>query len=122
MSLEVVGVYHAKGTLLGELSYVVGKLLGLTHCALCDITHRGISEKPAVVAWRSTAPWPVRWVHLDEQSPAVAAFTRGRTPCVVALRGELHMLLDRDALEACAGDETAFFARLTDAIEQLPAL
>lgn len=123
MSLELIGVYHAKGTLLGELTYVVGKLLGRAHCALCDITHRGLSEKPAVVRWRTTAPWPVRWVHLDEQPEAVAQFTAGRTPCVVAVReGAYTMLLDTDALKACGGSEERFFARIRDAIDTLPPL
>ena len=36
---ELVGVYHADGSLLGEARYVVGKILGRAHCSLCDITH-----------------------------------------------------------------------------------
>lgn len=35
----VVGVYNAKGTLIGELAYITKKLLGVSKCALCDITH-----------------------------------------------------------------------------------
>lgn len=37
--VEVVGVYDADHTLAGEVAYVVGKLLGRRHCALCDVTH-----------------------------------------------------------------------------------
>ena len=37
--MKVVGIYNAKGTLLGELSYAIKKLAGRADCALCDITH-----------------------------------------------------------------------------------
>lgn len=34
-----MGIYDADGTLIGELRYMTGKLLGKGKCALCDITH-----------------------------------------------------------------------------------
>ena len=43
--IELVGVYHADGSLLGELRYIWGKLRGTAHCTLCDITHGRLSEK-----------------------------------------------------------------------------
>ena len=48
----LTGVYQANGSLSGELRYVVGKLLGSAHCALCDITHGAVREKPGFVACR----------------------------------------------------------------------
>lgn len=115
---HLIGVYHANGTLLGELSYVVGKLAGLTHCGLCDITHGGWKEKPGFTAWRTGAPLPFTAVHLDEQTPEVAAFTAGQTPCVVLQTGEdLMMLLDAAALDACGGSVRAFDAAVRAALE-----
>ena len=35
----LVGVYHANGSWHGELAYLLGRLSGRAHCALCDITH-----------------------------------------------------------------------------------
>jgi hypothetical protein len=36
---RLIGVYNAEGSLRGELAYLLGKLTGRAHCALCDITH-----------------------------------------------------------------------------------
>ncbi len=47
---RLVGVYHADGTLLGEVSYFVGARLGRAHCSLCDITHGLVRERPE---WRA---------------------------------------------------------------------
>ena len=35
----LVGIFDADGGLRGELRYVIDKLAGRGHCALCDITH-----------------------------------------------------------------------------------
>ena len=42
----LTGVYDADGSLAGELSYWIGARLGRRHCALCDITHGLVREKP----------------------------------------------------------------------------
>ena len=47
-AIEVVGVYHANGGVLGEIAYVFGKILGQTECALCDVTHGLLFEKSAI--------------------------------------------------------------------------
>ena len=112
---EIVGVYHARGSLLGELSYVVGKVLGRAHCALCDITH-GWSprERAEFTSCRVELGVPWRAVHLDEQEPDLQRFTEGITPCVVGRRGDgtLVLLMDAEALEACGGEPRAFVDRL----------
>lgn len=105
----LTGVYQADGSLRGELRYVVGKLLGTAHCALCDITHGSVREKPGFTACRDALPVPLHNVHLDERTPDLARFTAGLTPCVV---GHTHagfvMVLDTRALEACDGSVTRF--------------
>lgn len=114
---RIVGVYQADGSLAGELRYVVGKVLGSAHCALCDITHAGISEKPEFRACRSGFPVPLEMVHLDERDEGVAAFTEGRTPCVIGLTKDGPiMLLDAADLEACSSRVDVFERRLRDAI------
>ena len=35
----VFGIYNADGTFLGELGYVMAKLLGKRSCSLCNVTH-----------------------------------------------------------------------------------
>lgn len=35
---RLIGVYDARGSLLGEVAYLWGKVRGTRHCSLCDIT------------------------------------------------------------------------------------
>ena len=98
----LTGVYQANGSLSGELRYVVGKLLGSAHCALCDITHGAVREKPGFVACREALPVPLRNVHLDERSPDRKRFTEG-------CNGSMSRF--RDALDAALAAEGLRFPR-----------
>ncbi len=117
---ELVGVYHASGTLWGELSYWVGARLGRAHCALCDITHGTFRRKSAWVSCADTLPVPFTTYHLDDRPPDVVAASEGSTPCVLARTvtdadsgpGVLRMLVDPTELEGCAGEPAA----LADAV------
>lgn len=107
---RMVGVYHAEGSMLGELRYVVGRLRGTTHCALCDITHRGVRAK---AEWRSLLvglPVPLEMVHLDERSVAVETASGTATPCVLALTvdGDWMTLLGPEDLDQIDGDVNVF--------------
>ena len=115
---RLIGVYHADGGLMGELSYLVGKVRGVAHCALCDITHQTLWTKPEWRGLVSRLGKPFDLVHLNEQSEALEAFTTGGTPCVVGESGgTLHLLLGPDALETCEGQVSAFEEALVAAIE-----
>ena len=65
---ELIGVYDADGTLLGEARYWIGARLGRTHCSLCEITHglfteradwrvRGYALASLRASWRPAANW-----------------------------------------------------------------
>lgn len=108
---RLVGVYHADGTVLGELRYWFGARLGRAHCALCDITHGTFRAKPEWVEGRDGLGVRFETVHLDERDPDLAEATEGTTPCVVALTaGGWVELLGPDALEALHGDVAALLA------------
>jgi hypothetical protein len=102
------GVYHANGGLLGELSYVLGKLRGTAHCALCDVTH-GIRMKKEWKAFAASLDVPFELVHLNEQQPELAAITLGSTPCVVAeTEAGFRTLLGPKQLDAVGGSVRLF--------------
>lgn len=110
---RLVGVYHASGTIWGEVAYWLRARLGGAHCSLCDITHGSIREKPDWRSCRERLPVPFATVHLDERDDQLRDFTEGRTPCVVAVVGdELVMLVGDQELSACAGEPE----RLVEAI------
>ncbi|MCD9624431.1 hypothetical protein [Rhabdothermincola salaria] len=124
--VRLVGVYHAKGSLTGEVAYWVGARLGRAHCALCDITHGPFRAKPEFARCAAGLPVPFDLVHLDERAPEVVALTDGRTPCVVALvasagsvsdRTEAVMVLDAGALDACGGEPEALVRALEAAVD-----
>ena len=116
--MKLYAIYDAGGSLMGELSYIAGKMVGQRECALCDISHgwnpRGKADWRAACAAGSE----VTWLHSDEQPPALEAFTRGQLPCVVSEADEqFRVLLDREALAACGGDFNRFQSALNQVLE-----
>ena len=116
--IRLTGVYHADGGVLGELRYVVGKLRGVAHCALCDITHGALGKKRAFAAWQRALPVPFALVHLNERSPEVARVTERRTPALVAHTARrIVLLLGPDELEL-EGSLEAFRGALARALRE----
>lgn len=116
---ELIGVYDAKGTITGELAYWVGARLGRAHCALCDITHGLLREKSEWRSCRAGLPIPFATVHLDEQSPDLAALTAGTVPCVAARTAtDLRILLGPADLSACAGVPSNLVAAVEAAVDR----
>lgn len=114
---SLVGVYHAEGSLRGEIAYTVGKVLGRAHCALCDITHGALRRKRDFDACAAGLPVPFDLVHLDERDPDVAAASEGATPCVLARTDDgVVLLVGPDELEACDGDPAALVAAIERAV------
>lgn len=111
---RLTGIYHADGSVLGELRYLVGRTLGRAHCALCDITHGTVRVKPEWVDARARISVPFDAVHLDERAPDVRAASEGRTPCVLAHTDDgIELLLGPDDLERCHGDPATLVDALT---------
>lgn len=117
--VEVVGVYDADHTLRGEVAYVVGKLLGRRHCALCDVTHSPVRRKREWDALVAASAVPVRAVHRDERDAALVA----ATPVLPVVVGRLDgggwvTLLEPDALETAGGSVERFAVLLRDALSR----
>jgi hypothetical protein len=116
---RLIGVYDADGTLRGELGYWIAARFGRAHCALCDITHGSVRQKPE---WRdcvATFPVPFDTFHRDDQPDDVRAATGDRTPVVVAETAMgLVVLLSGVALDACAGSIEAFSAALERSVTE----
>ena len=121
--MDLAMVYDADGGLVGEVRYVVGHLLGRAECALCDITHGGVRRKEAfdeLAAELEADGHRVEVHHRNEQTEAQAGASAGHLPCIVA-RGRAEgdtwsILVDREALEACAGDVAALRRTLATAL------
>ena len=106
---KIYGIYHADGGIIGELSYVWGKITGTAHCSLCDITHSGISMKREWKDFTNKLDMDFELLHLNEQNSDLADFTKGKTPCVVTREsGELRIIVDAVSLEGCNKSVSSF--------------
>jgi hypothetical protein len=105
---RLVGIYDADGTVLGELAYVLGHLIGRRSCALCNITHGGLRRRPAFDDAAAELGVPFELLHRDERPLELIGLTDGALPCVVAEGdGKQVVLVDREALVGCGKDPAA---------------
>ena len=115
-----VGVYHADGGPIGELRYLIGHMLGTTHCGLCDVTHSW-RRKPEWDAMVARLGIPFELVHLNEMDAATAAAVRlSGSPVVFArTNAGLRPVLDAEDLDRLDGSVSSFERALC---MKLPAL
>jgi hypothetical protein len=119
---QLIGVYNADGGFLGEARYVVGHLLGLTSCSLCDITHSPIRRKPEWDVLVATLEIPLTVLHKNEVSPALQAWLVNQTlPLVVGVTNTtaFTVVLDAHDLERAKGSVTTFSELLGVALDNL---
>jgi hypothetical protein len=76
--------------------------LNVNGCALCRITHHGDEERDEWSSCSAAMGIPIRYLHLDDMPPEVAAMAATRAPCILAeAGGRLHFLVDRGTIERC---------------------
>ncbi|MAH98510.1 MAG: hypothetical protein CMA12_04060 [Euryarchaeota archaeon] len=115
--VKIFGVYNADGGILGELSYVWGKIRGTVHCALCDITHRGISKKKEWKELEGRLNMPIELLHINEQDATLGKFTEGITPCVVGdFEGKLQLVMNAEDLEECGKSVSVFESLISEKV------
>lgn len=115
-AVALVGVYDADHTLVGEAAYVLGKLVGVRHCGLCDVTHSPVRRKPAWDAFAATLDVPFELLHRDERDAALTAATPRLAAVVARLAdGSYRPLLGPEELDAARGDVDAFAEILAQA-------
>jgi hypothetical protein len=117
--VDVVGVYDADGGVVGEVTYVVGHLIGRSSCSLCELTHGSVRRRPDWDAMVGRLPVPVRLVHRNEVTDDErSAYSVSGLPAVVGLRadGTRTVLLGPTGLAALDGSVPAFERALLDAL------
>ncbi len=117
--VEVLGIYDADGGLRGEMSYVVGKLLGRAHCGLCDITHSAVRRRRAWDRMVESHDIPVRLAHRNELTADERVAVAGHALPVVlgrTRRRDWHVLLPAARLAELQGSVAAFDRELCAAL------
>ena len=118
MRERILAIYDADLSVLGELTYAIGKVTGARSCALCDITHgfNPLGKR----SWRGyCGDRPeVEWLHRNKISDEMLAQLPSSLPCVIKqdTRGYLSTLLDAPELRACEGIVERFDEKLTLAL------
>ena len=111
--IEVVGVYNADSTILGEVSYWIGARLGLRHCSLCDITHGLFTKRADWQECESALPIPFTTFHINDAPADITLASSGRYPVVLGRnQSGVFVVLDADELEQCKGSPQELLNRL----------
>ena len=105
---KLIGIYNAKGSLIGELQYFFGKIRGTAHCALCDITHGRLKEKSDFKKCKQDLDMPLELLHLDELDPELEKFAKD-APCIIGKINEsFELLINSEELENCKSSVDSF--------------
>ena len=116
---KLIGIYNAKGSIIGELQYFFGKIIGKAHCALCDITHGKLKEKPLFKECRQNLEIPFELLHLDELNNELNKFFND-APCIIGVDGNQYsIVINSNELEECNSDVEKF-NQLLDSKINLP--
>ena len=112
---ELIGVYDADSTLLGEISYWVGARLGTAHCSLCELTHGLFTKKSEWKQCADSLTVPFRLFHRDDAPEDVLVALAGEFPAVLHRTTEgLKVILTKDELERFHGHTTDFAEWITN--------
>ncbi len=102
---QLIGIYDADGGLLGELRYAFGRVFSGGHCALCDLTHRGVRRRAEWATVVDHLGVPVVLLHRNEMDSPLRRVVGSRLPTIVVARdAELEILLGPEELGECGAD------------------
>lgn len=112
---ELIGVYDADSTLLGEISYWVGARLGITHCSLCELTHGLFTKKSEWTQCAESLTIPFRLFHRDDAPDDVLTALASQFPAVLQRTPNgVSVILTKDALERFDGRTSDFAQWIND--------
>ena len=112
---ELIGVYDADSTLLGEISYWVGARLGITHCSLCELTLGLFTKKTEWNQCAESLAIPFRLFHRDDAPHDVLTALNGQFPAVLQRTPNgVSVILTKDALERFDGRTSDFSQWIND--------
>jgi hypothetical protein len=115
---ELLGVYDADGGIVGELSYVIGKLRGTRHCALCDVTHSYVRRKREWDHLLARLGVSFELLHLNECDEEVTALNEPAPFVAARIDGRLQVVLDAVALDELAGSVPQFDQALRNSLRR----
>jgi hypothetical protein len=119
----LIGVYNADGGIVGEISYVLGHLIGIRSCSLCDISHSPIKKKAAFKELEQNLLEEhgilVKMIHLNERNERETKASEGREPCILLEYPDqsISMFLDSTDLKALSGSVSSLKKLITSRLD-----
>jgi hypothetical protein len=119
----LIGVYNADGGIVGEISYVLGHLIGIRSCSLCDISHSPIKKKAAFKELEQHLLEEhgliVKMIHLNERNERETKASEGREPCMLLEYPDqsISMFLDSTDLKALSGSVSSLKKLITSRLD-----
>ena len=105
---ELIGVYDADSTVIGEVSYWVKARFGAAHCALCDLTHGTFRVKREWTECSRSLGIPVVTYHRNDAPTDVLSAISEFPVLLARTPGGLRVALTRSELEVFNGSTDAF--------------
>jgi len=106
---ELIGVYDADATLIGEISYWIGARLGTRHCSLCELTHGLFTKKSEWTECARNLAVPFLTYHRNDAPLDVRSAAAGAYPVVLARTADgVSVVLAPAEIEAFGGSTTRF--------------
>jgi hypothetical protein len=119
----LIDVYNAEGGIVGELSYVLGHLIGIRSCSLCGISHSPIKKKAAFKELEQHLfeehGIMVRMIHLNERNEREQRASEGSEPCMLLEYPDksISMFLDSTVLKALSGSVSSLKKLITSRLD-----
>lgn len=118
--LELIGIYDADSTLIGEISYWISARLGRSHCSLCELTHGIFTKKAEWKECQSSLGLPFNTFHRNDAPPHLLEVAAGEFPVVLARYTHgVEVAFTRYQLEEFQGDTQTFVAALHSLLVKL---
>jgi hypothetical protein len=121
---QLIGVYDADATLIGELSYWLGARIGVRHCSLCDITHSLFRKRSnwqdAATKLQNDLGIEFKAFHRNDQPEDVKKVIAGLYPAVVARdeNNQLHLFMSESEISACGKSPENFLRAIENKISK----
>ena len=119
----LIGVYNADGGIVGELTYILGHLIGVRSCSLCYISHSPIKKKSSFKELErhllSEHGVLVKTIHLNERNEREQKASEGQEPCMLLEYPDqsISMFLDSTDLKALSGSVSSLKRLITSRLD-----
>ena len=118
LNMEIICIYNANSTWMGELNYFYKKVFEKQSCSLCDLSHSLIGIKKEWKEMELESDHQYSLLHINQVPLDVPRKLIKELPCVLKQDGEcFELLIESEELDKCNGNIKNFKLILEKKIE-----